>query len=213
MRYYILSLFFILGFGFSTAYAHVDVDVGPYNIDAGWKDEPPVVGFRNEIVFDISERGETEGVKSGVTNAFKNLDVIARFGGVTKQLDINSDPRPGHYFSKIIPTRTGSIVIELKGEINGVSVDIELPVEAVENTAVLDFPPSSGSASGQEQTALKNALSSIQKDIISMKTKLEGVSTGPASFDVEITYNFAVFALSISVAAIVLAIIGMVKRK
>ena len=61
-------------------------------------------------------------------------------GGVTKVLDINSDPRPGNYFSKIIPTKTGSLVIELKGEINGVPVDVEIPIEDVETTAVLDFP-------------------------------------------------------------------------
>ena len=72
---------------------------------------------------------------------FKNLDATAKFGGVTKELDINSDPRPGHYFSNVIPTKTGSISILLSGEIDGTPVQIEIPVEDVETTAVLDFPP------------------------------------------------------------------------
>ena len=42
------------------------------------------------------------------------------YGGASKKIDINSDPRPGYYFSPIIPTKTGSYMVELKGEINGV---------------------------------------------------------------------------------------------
>ena len=72
VQYHIFGILILIAFVFSTAYAHVDVDVEQYNIDVGWMEEPPVVGFRNAIVFDISERGETEGVKKGVTNAFKN---------------------------------------------------------------------------------------------------------------------------------------------
>ena len=212
MRYLTLSIMFILGFGLFTAYAHVDVDVGPYNIDVGWRDEPPVVGFRNEIVFEISEPGETEGVKSPVTSAFINLDAIVRFGGLTKQLDISSDPRPGKYFSKIIPTKTGSIIIELKGEINGVSVDIELPMEDVESTAVLDFPPK-GTAGTSDFTPLKNALSSLQKDVLDIKSKVGGVDTSAGEFNVEDAYNFAVFGLSLGAAGVILAKIAMIKRK
>ena len=33
-------------------------------------------------------------------------------------------------------------MIELKGEISGTPIDIKIPVEDVEPTAVLDFPPS-----------------------------------------------------------------------
>jgi hypothetical protein len=103
------------------------------------------VSIRNDFVFEISEPGETEGIKSGVKNAFKNLEATAKFGGVTKKLDINSDPRLGHYFSSVIPTRTGSFTILLKGDVNGVPVDVEIPLEDVESTAVLDFPPQSDS--------------------------------------------------------------------
>ncbi len=188
------------------------MQVEQYEIEVGWDVEPPVVGFRNAIVFEISE-SPSEGIKSGVTNAFKNLEATIKFGGVTKTLDINSDPRPGHYFSKIIPTRTGSIVIELQGDINGVDVDIELHPEAVENTAVLDFPPSSGSSSGQEVAALKNAMSALQKDVTDIKSKLGSVDTGSGEFNIETAYNFAVFGLSLGAAGVILAIIAMIKRK
>lgn len=210
--YYLIPILAILifgGLGYSSVYAHTTVHVEQYEIEVGWDVEPPVVGFRNAIVYEIST-SPSEGVKDGVINAFKNLQSTIRMGGVTKVLDINSDPRPGHYFSKIIPTKTGSLVIELKGEINGVPVDIEIPIEDVETTAVLDFPPSSGSSSGQEVAALKNALSSLQKDVADIKSKVGGVDVvvndGKA-------YDFAILGLSLGAAGVILAIIAMIKRK
>jgi len=165
------------------------------------------VGFRNDFVFQISEPGENPGLKVGVTNAFKNLEVTAKYGGVNKVLDIGSDPRPGHYLSHVIPTKTGSYSIHLKGDIDGVPVDIEIPVEDVESTAVLDFPPSAGSSSDQDVLALKSAVSSLQQDVSSLKAgKGEVSSEGGA-------YDFAVMGLSIAAAAIILAIIALVKRK
>jgi len=35
----------VLGFGFSLAYAHTTIEVGPYEIEVGWQDEPPVVVY------------------------------------------------------------------------------------------------------------------------------------------------------------------------
>jgi len=208
----ILTILIFGGLGYSSAFAHTSVHVEQYEIEVGWDIEPPVVGFRNVIVYEISE-SPSEGVKSGIISAFKNLQSTIRMGGVTKVLDINSDPRQGNYFSKIIPTKTGSLSIELKGEINGVLVDIEIPLEDVETTAVLDFPPSSGSSSGQEVAALKNAMSSLQKDVTEIKSKIGDIDSSSVDFNAETTYNFAVFGLSLGAAGVILAIIAMIKRK
>jgi len=202
----------IIMIGFSPAFGHTTSNIGPYEIEIGWDTEPSIVGFRNAIVFKINEV-ESENVKAGVTNAFNNLQAIAKFGGITKTLDINSDPRPGHYFSKIIPTRTGTIEIDLKGEINGVAVDVSVPVEEVENTAVLDFPPRPVSGSSEEYVPLKNAVSSIQQDLIEIKSTVEGIDTNIASQDVERAYNFGIFGLSLGSAGVILAIISLVRRK
>jgi hypothetical protein len=202
-----IALLFSVGLA-SQAFAHTTIEVEPYEIEVGWGTEPPVVGFRNDFVFDISEPGETAGLKIGIKNAFKNLEVTGKFGGVSKILDIGSDPRPGHYFSHVIPTKTGSYSIQLKGEINGVLVDVDIPVEDVESTAVLDFPPTSGSSSDQDVVALKSAVSSLQQDVLSIKSGsgIEVSSEGAA-------YDFAILGLSIAAAAIILAVIALVKRK
>ena len=193
----------------SQAFAHTTVEVKPYEIEVGWGIEPPVVGYRNDFVFEISEAGDNPGVKVGVINAFKSLEATAKFGGITKILDIGSDPRPGNYLSHVIPTKTGSITINLKGEINGVPIDVIIPVEDVETTAVLDFPPISGSISDKDISALKNSISSLQKEVSLIKSGsgIESQSNGGTS------YNFAVLGLSISAAAIILSIIALIKRK
>ena len=199
----------VFGFGFTFAYAHTTVQVDPYEIEAGWQDEPPVVGILNAITFDVREPGDVEGVSTGVLNAFKKLETTVISGGASKVLDINTDPRPGHYYAKIIPTKIGSLEVKLTGEINGVEIDIIIPIEDVESTSILDFPPTSGSSSGQEVTALKNAVTSLQQDISSIKA---GGSTSTGS-DEGAAYNFAVFGLSLGAAGVILAIIAMVKRK
>ncbi len=201
-----VALLFSIGM-IAPSYAHTTVHVEPYEIEAGWGIEPPVVGIRNDLVFKFTEAGETEGTRKGVTSVFKNIDATVMFGGASKKIDINSDPRPGYYFSPIIPTKTGSYTVEFKGEINGVPVDVKIPVEDVEPTAVLDFPPSS-SAGDTDVAALKNAIASLQQDVSKLNS---GETTIPSNGGE--SYDFAIFGLSIASAAIILAIISLVKRK
>lgn len=203
----LIAMLFSVGIA-SQAFAHTTVEVDPYEIEVGWGTEPPVVGFRNDFVFQISEPGDNPGLKVGVKNAFKNLEATVKFGGVTKVLDIGSDPRPGHYLSHVIPTKTGSFSVLIKGDINGVPVDIEIPVEDVESTAVLDFPQTSVSSSEQDVLALKSAISSLQQDVLDLKSE-----TGPEDTNQGAAYDFAILGLSIAAAAIILAVIAMVKRK
>ena len=203
-----VALLFSIGM-IAPSYAHTTVHVEPYEIEAGWGIEPPVVGIRNDLVFKFTEAGETEGTRKGVTSVFKNIDATVMFGGASKKIDINSDPRPGYYFSPIIPTKTGSYTVEFKGEINGVPIDVKIPVEDVESTAVLDFPPSS-SGGDTDIAALKNAISSLQQDVSKLKSPSGETDV---SYDDGQAYDFAIFALSIAGAAIILAIVSLIKRK
>jgi hypothetical protein len=207
-----ITLFVFIGLLFSVgmiapSFAHTTVHVEQYEIEAGWGIEPPVVGIRNDIVLKFIERGEKEGTFTGVTSVFKNVDATVMFGGASKKIDVNSDPKPGYYFSPIIPTKTGTYLVELKGEIRGTPIDIKIPVEDVEPTAVLDFPPTT-SGGDTDIVALKNAISSLQQDV----SKLNSGETTVSS-DGGAAYDFAIFGLSIAAAAIILAVISLVKRK
>jgi hypothetical protein len=190
----------------TSSYAHTTVEVEQYKIEAGWGIEPPVVGIRNDIVFKITESGETEGTYRGITSAFQSLEATVMYGGASKNIDISGDPKPGYYFSSIIPTKTGSYLMDLQGEIRGVVVNVQIPIEDVESTSVLDFPPTSSEGSA-DVSALKNAISSLQQDVSKLKSGETSTSNGGAAYD------FAIFALSIAAAAIILAIIALIKRK
>lgn len=207
-----IAIFAFIGLLFSVgmilpSFAHTTVEVEPYEIEVGWGTEPPVVGIRNDLVIKIIEREGDTGKFTGITSVFKDVEATAVFGGITKKIDINSDPRPGYYFSPIIPTKTGTYMIELKGEIQGTPIDVKIPVEDVEPTAVLDFPPTSGDGDA-DTSALKAALSSLQQDVSKLKS---GETEVPS--DGGTAYDFAIFGLSIAAAAIILAIIALVKRK
>ena len=63
MKLLFFGFFALLSVGIiSPSFAHTTVEVIPYEIEVGWGIEPPVVGFRNAFVFDISEPGENPGV-------------------------------------------------------------------------------------------------------------------------------------------------------
>ena len=204
----LLFMFFYVGSSIPAS-AHTSVNVDNITIDVGWGIEPPVVGIRNDFVFKIIEPGETKGAYKGITSAFKNLDATAMYGGATKKININSDPKPGYYFSPVIPTKTGTIVMDLKGEINGIKIDVQIPIEDVESTAILDFPPiDKQSSSSSDVTALKNAISSLQKEVSFIKS-----NTGVKDINSGTNYNFAIFGISLGVAGVILAIISMTMKR
>ena len=188
------------------SFAHTTVEVEQYKIEVGWSIEPPVVGIRNDIVVKITESGDSEGTYRGITSAFKNLDGTVMYGGATKSIDFSGDPKPGYYFSSIIPTKTGTYLMDLQGQIRDVTVNVQIPIEDVESTSVLDFPPTSSEGS-TDVSALKNAISSLQQDVSKLKSGETSTSNGGAAYD------FAIFGLSIAAAAIILAIISLIKRK
>ena len=197
----------------SSAYAHTTIYIDKYEIEAGWGDEPPVVGLPNKITIDVAESGEVKGAKMGVTNAFKNLQATVMSGGASKLLDIGPEQQLGKYSAKILPTKTGSISVQIVGTVNGVEVDVVIPIEDVESQSIIEFPPTSGSSSAGEISALKNALSSLQKDVSNIKSNVGDVSLSAGGIDIENAYNFAVFGLSLGAAGVILAIIAMLRRK
>jgi hypothetical protein len=205
----LISSLFITS-GVSTAFAHKTITIENFEIEVGWRDEPPLVGFMNFIIFEIDENSP-DG-QSGVKNAFKNLVATVKSGGVERTLDINSDLQAGHYNSKIIPTRTGGIAVMLKGDINGIPINSEVTIENVEDKSLLTFPDTAGS-SDQDIVALKNSMSGLQKEVISLKSKVNELEKTSSNVSAETAYNFGIFGLSLGAAGVILAIIAMIKRK
>jgi|TARA_B100001741_G_scaffold127091_1_gene104699 hypothetical protein len=209
----LLSIILLSGFGMSSANAHTTVYVDQYEIEAGWGEEPPVVNLPNKVVVEVAISGDKEGLRTGVTNAFKTMTATLISGGAEKTLDINSDPRPGHYYSKILPTKTGSMSLKIQGELNGLPIDVVIPIEDIESQSIIAFPPVSGSSSAGEIGAVKNALSSLQKDVSNLKSNVGEVSLTAGGIDIQNAYNFGVFGLCLGAAGVILAVIAMIRRK
>ncbi len=187
-----------------SALAHTTVMVENYSIEAGWGLEPPVVGVRNTFVFHVTEPApDNPRVTAGIFNAFQNLEATANYGGASKILEINSDPRPGYYYADVIPTKTGSFSITLQGAINDTPVDVTIPIEDAESTALLDFPPREDSSSG-DIASIKAAVASIQDEMSASST------TSPESQGM--AYDFAVMSISLAAVAIVLGVVSLVRR-
>jgi len=194
----------------SYAHAHTTVEVEQFSIEVGWAVEPPVATHRNAVIFIITESAGGEGVETGVKNAFRSLDAAVKFGGASKPLSINTDPRPGHYFSDIIPTKTGSYSVEISGEIDGIPVSVEIPIEDAESTAILDFPPKSSGGS-DDLGPIKQALTALQRDVAGLKEN--GAASSGSAQNSGAAYDFAVFGLSLGAAGVILAVVAMIKRK
>ena len=187
------------------AFAHETINLEKYEIEIGWLEEPPLVGQQNAIVFSFTT-DEGQGVSTGVTNAFKDLTATIKSGSVSKDLDILSDSKPGHYYSKIIPTQTGPLTIQLKGTLNGIQVNESVQIEDVENINVIAFPPTD--ASGMPDLAkIKNSLAQIQQEL--SQVEQSSMSAGVSGK----SYDYAIFAMGIGAAGVILAVIGLVKRK
>ena len=197
------------------SFAHETVSVGKYDIEAGWGIEPPIVGLRNSVVVSVMERGEMEGQATGVTHAFRGVDATIFFGGESKLIAFSPENLPGHYYSPIIPTKTGTYLVQIVGDVRGMPVDVTIPIEDVEHTAALDFPPvpggvgsGGGGADSADVVAIKKAVTAIQQDLLEIKS---GEAVVPRDGG-GIAYNFAVLGLSMSAAAVVLGVVALTRR-
>ena len=138
---FVITGLFVIGFSFSSVYAHVTIEVGPYEIEVGWLDEPPVLNNLNAITISIKEPGDVEGAYMGVANAFRNLDATVISDGISKSLDIQAGKYAAEYYGEIIPTNTGKVEVKLVGEINGIEVDEIIRIEDVETGSADNIIP------------------------------------------------------------------------
>ena len=197
------------------SFAHTTISVDKYDVEAGWSVEPPIVGLRNAVIVSVVERGDTEGQTTGVAHVFRGVEATIMFGGESKVITFNADKQQGHYLSPIIPTKTGTYLVKINGDIRGTPIEITIPIEDVEHTAALDFPPVAGGSdstgNAAEILAIQKAITSLQQDIARLKSGETVVSSN--STDDGTSYNFAIMGLSMSAAAIVLSVIALTRSK
>jgi hypothetical protein len=165
-RLALLSLGLVLalstGMAFARPLAHTSLDVGPYTVEVGWVDEPPIVGMKNAVFISITNK-DTDQPVEGVST----LEVTVSTGGKERQLDVRplSEDLPGQYAADFIPTKRGTYTVKLGGKIESTDVNTSVDIEEVDTPDSLAFPQAQPSVDD-----LKASLDALQGDVSSART-------------------------------------------
>jgi hypothetical protein len=209
-------------------YAHVSETFGNFTVEAGWSDEPPLVGEINNAIIQVNKG--TESNYTPVRNALAGIYTLVKYGGVTKTLDFEpSEQSAGLYEAKMIPTRLGSYSLVLNGTIQEQSiVNAEIPLDDVEGKQKLSFPDSGDSVEGTTDTPattigaeVEMILSQLTNDIEATKLDIGTLAKNDANMqksfeDVKNTadrsYMIGVTGTGLGVAGIVIAAVAFSRK-
>lgn len=140
---------FWLTLAFTTlAFAHERRTVGKYDFVVGFLNEPAYVGQPNSIDLRISNTD----TKKPVEGLEKTLKAEVIFGGRSMPLELTARfGQPGAYNGNLIPTKAGTYIFHITGEIEGQVVDERFESgpgrfnDVIEMTP-LEFPDKIGSS-------------------------------------------------------------------
>jgi len=163
-----LLLLFVAPF---VAFAHEQVTVGPYTLEIGWVDEPPLVGLKNAVSISIVKTDSEEPVEDVNT-----LEVTVSTGGQDRALELRpaGEDQPGQYAADFIPTRRGVYTVKLSGAIEETPVDVSVDIEEVADAAELQFPEALPDAQAVNQAASRAEAAAASANT----TALVGVAVG-----------------------------------
>ncbi len=145
------------------ASAHTKITVGPYDVEVGWVEEPPIVGVKNAVAINIATTSDGKPLE-GVST----LVVTVSMGGQDKQLDMHplSEDTPGQYAADFIPTRRGTYTVKLGGKIQDTNVapNTNVDIEETIDASTLQFPETQPSIGDLQNSIndLSNQLSSAR---------------------------------------------------
>ena len=211
------------------AYAHITKQFGSIQIEVGWDNEPPLTGELNNVIVGVNKT-TSSGNSTAVINALADMNIIAKYGGITKPLDFEpSEQAEGLYEAKMIPTRVGSYSLVLNGTIQGQKIiNTEIPLDEVEGKQRLSFPDQ-GDAAGTNTNTNANigsnvqaALSQLANDIDSTKASLDTLAKNNANTQKSIqdiksstdrAYMIGMTGIGAGIAGIVIASVALSSRK
>ena len=119
------------------ALAHEEVTVGPYTLEVGWLDEPPLAGVKNAVFLSIVDKESQRPVED-----IGALQVFIGAGGSEKEVAMRpvGEDTPGQFAGDFIPTRRGVYTVRLAGKIETTDVNITQDIEEAEDASSIQFP-------------------------------------------------------------------------
>jgi len=129
------------------ASAHTTVHNGPYNVEIGWLDEPPIVGQMNAIVMNLSTN---DTAATPVTTSISGLTLTVSYGGQSKVLTLQplGEDTPGQYVAPMLPTVAGLYTVDVTGTLGTTAVKVEVQPEEVLAPDSVQFPIVAPASSG-----------------------------------------------------------------
>jgi hypothetical protein len=234
----LVILMLVLVFSFSTvkmAYAHLTKKFGNLSVTVGWSNEPALVGELNNAIVQVNQTsGKTP---TGVINALANMNILTKYGGVTKPLDFEpSGQTDGLYNGKMIPTRIGSYSLVMNGTIQGQKINAQIPLDEVQGKQQISFPDSgsssgvgggggaaTGAASNNNNVGpqLQGILSQLSNDIDSTKNSIDTMAKNNADTQKSVqdlknaadrSYMIGMAGIGAGVAGIVIAAVALSRK-
>ena len=218
---------------FQKVLAHVSTEYGNITVQAGWDQEPPLVDEINDIVVGVtreSDLGNNSAIP--VRNALADMNIMVKYGGVTKSLDfVPSQEKEGWYEAKILPTRIGSYSLVLNGTIQDQPINDEVQIEDVESTQRVSFPEASSSGGGSSNAAtntnllsgqISNILNQITNDINNIRDDIGTLAESNSNIQESIqdvkesadrSYILAITAIGVGAAGILIAAAALARTR
>jgi hypothetical protein len=211
-----------IAFSPSPVLAHVEMITGDIKIVGGWVDEPPLVGQFNGIVLEISRISDGQPI----TNAIAQLDVSIKKGTPTRALDFRPQEELGVYVAEVLPTQTGQYSVGIKGTVAGQTIDGQIEIEDVEDTARFNFPPASSEDPDpflrEVIEQLQAVISDLSAQVDEAKVAAEEAKTAAASATESSTelkmaadraYLFGIIGVGVGIAGIVIGVAALSRRE
>ena len=216
---------------FQKVLAHVSNEYGNITIQAGWDQEPPLVDEINDIVVGItreSDLGNSSAIP--IRNALSDIDIMVKYGGVTKSLDfVPSQEQQGWYEARILPTGIGSYNLVLNGTIQNQPISDEVQIEDVESKQGISFPETDSDSGNGAATntnllsgQISNILGKITTDIDNVRADIETLAEANSNIQKEIqgfkdaadrSYLLAITAIGVGAAGIIIAAAALARTR
>jgi len=129
----------------STVSAHTSFPTGPYIVEIGWLNEPPVAGQPNAIVVNLSAANQSAS-SAPVKLDYSGLTLQVSYGGQSKLLTLQpqSEDTPYNLMGVMTPAVMGKYTVMVTGKLDGdlgsTPVSITMQPEEVVGLDSVQFP-------------------------------------------------------------------------
>jgi hypothetical protein len=148
---FVFAMLVVLFLPAASASAHTSFPSGPYVVEIGWLNEPPVVGQPNAIVVNLSAANQ-DSSSTPVKLDYSGLTLQVAYGGQSKLLTLQpqSEDTPYDLMGVMTPAMMGKYTVTVNGNLGGdlgsTPVSITMQPEEVVGLDSVQFP---NSAQGQ----------------------------------------------------------------